>query len=229
MYSLVLMAALTTGEQTPELFHRNGCHGCYGGYGCHGCYGGGWGCHGCYGCYGACYGYGYGGWGGCYGGGGCIGGCYGGCGGYGGGWGGCYGGGYGCWGASYGCYAGCGGYAGMGYAPVSGGHPIASSTPTAPPTAAREESTRARLIIELPADAKLFVDGQEIKNVSTRKTFSTPALQAGSEYYYEVRAEVMRDGEPVKETRRVIVTAGKEVREDFRSMGAAATSTARSR
>ncbi len=76
MYSVVLMAALTTGVDLPD---RGGCRGgCYGG-----CYGGRsgrrHGCHGCCGCYGC--------WGGCYG---CWGGCYGGCYGC---WGGCYGGG----------------------------------------------------------------------------------------------------------------------------------------
>src|SRR5262249_43122388 len=66
MYSVVLMAALATSGETPDLGRRGGCHGCRGGcYG--GCYGGyGWGCHGCYGggyryggCYGGCYGGGY--------------------------------------------------------------------------------------------------------------------------------------------------------------------------
>ena len=68
MYSVVLMAALTTGVDLPDFGCRGGCYGgrrhgccgCYGGgwgYGCCGCYGGGWG-YGCMGCYG---GYGYGG------------------------------------------------------------------------------------------------------------------------------------------------------------------------
>ncbi|HTU16471.1 MAG TPA: TIGR03000 domain-containing protein [Gemmataceae bacterium] len=79
MYTIVLAAILTTGNEVPDFGRRGGCRGCYGG-----CYG--WG-----GCYGGCYG----GWGGCYG--GRWGGCYGGC------WG-CYG----CGGGCYGC-GGCGG------------------------------------------------------------------------------------------------------------------------
>jgi hypothetical protein len=76
MYSMVLMAALTTGSVAPECHRWGGCCGCYGGYG-GGCYGG------CYGGYGGCYG--GGGWGGCYG-------CWGGY----SSWGccGCYGGGF---------------------------------------------------------------------------------------------------------------------------------------
>src|SRR5262249_60878101 len=54
MYSIVLMAALTTTADVPSCGHRCGCcgytAGCYGCYGgCYGCYGG---CYGCYGCYG---------------------------------------------------------------------------------------------------------------------------------------------------------------------------------
>lgn len=86
MYTIVLAAVLSTGNELPDFGRRGG--------GCRGCYGGGWG--GCYGgCRGGCYG---GGWGGCYG--GCYGACYGGC------WGGCYGG---CWGGCGGGCWGCGG------------------------------------------------------------------------------------------------------------------------
>jgi uncharacterized protein (TIGR03000 family) len=67
MYSMVLMAALTTGTDLPDWGRRGGCCGCYGGWGWGGCYGG-WGGYGGWG-----YGYGglgggYGGWGGGYGG-----------------------------------------------------------------------------------------------------------------------------------------------------------------
>jgi uncharacterized protein (TIGR03000 family) len=58
MYSMVLMAALTTGIDMPDRGCRGGCRGCYGG----GCYGMGMG-----GCYGMGMGYGRG-WGGGYGG-----------------------------------------------------------------------------------------------------------------------------------------------------------------
>ncbi|MGE3804669.1 MAG: TIGR03000 domain-containing protein [Gemmataceae bacterium] len=67
MYSVVLMAALSTGAA--DVNCHWGCgwrsHGCYSCYGCYGCYGCG-GCYGCYGCYGCggcygCYG-GYGRW-----------------------------------------------------------------------------------------------------------------------------------------------------------------------
>jgi hypothetical protein len=63
MYSVVVLMALSTSVDTPDLGRRGGCRGCggcYGGcwsscYGCSGCYGG-YSCHGCYGSYHSCHG-----------------------------------------------------------------------------------------------------------------------------------------------------------------------------
>src|SRR5437588_6103303 len=109
MYSMVVMAALTTGTSAPECcgFFRNmfcchtrsscnsSCYGCTGCYGCNGCYGGAvyYGCSGCQGGYGGCYG-------GCYG----------------SGYGSCYGGGYNNCSGCHGCYS-------------SGGYIISSPSP----------------------------------------------------------------------------------------------------
>src|SRR5438552_1124229 len=45
----------------------------------------------------------------------------------------------------------------------------------------------------------------------------------GQAYYYILRAEVVRDGKTLSETRQVIVKAGEEVRASFNSMAAANT------
>jgi uncharacterized protein (TIGR03000 family) len=87
----------------------------------------------------------------------------------------------------------------------------------------KTDTTRARLIFDLPEGAKHFVDDRPIGNVAASKQLTTPPLKAGTNYYYEVRAEVTVDGEPVSETRRIVVTAGKVVREDFRTIRASAT------
>jgi uncharacterized protein (TIGR03000 family) len=74
---------------------------------------------------------------------------------------------------------------------------------------------QARLIIEVPADAKLYVDDQLMKTTSDRRVFSTPPLEEGQEYYYILRAEVVRDGETISRTKRVFVRAGEETRAAF--------------
>lgn len=238
MYSVVLMAALTSGTATPDFGHRSrGCSGCYSSCygGCYrGGYGGGYGgfsscySYGCWGCWGGGYGSGYGGGYGCYGGGyGC----------YGGGWG-CSGyGGYGCYASSVwscaGCYGGWSCY-GMPYAnvPTVPGVPLAPGTgntvPERVPAPGKDgsTSTRGRLVVELPEDAKLFIDDQQMKTQSGRRVFQTPPLDRTQTYYYVLRAEVTRDGRTLDETVRVLIRPGQEAYATFPTLAPAVTTTA---
>lgn len=203
MYSVVLMAALTTGASAPDW-----CHGCWGGRGCQGCWSCYGGCHGCWGCYG-----GGGSGGGCWG---CYSGCYAGC------WA-CYGGGGGGGGTYYwGCYGGCHGCHAMSYAPAGGTMPPAP--PEMPP--AKKDGMalqdKAKLIVEVPSDARLYIDEQLTKASSERRVFNTPTLDKGQTYYYVVRAEVVRDGKTHSETKRVLVRAGEEIRASFPELETAA-------
>jgi uncharacterized protein (TIGR03000 family) len=200
MYSMVLMVALSGSVEVPDC-HRRSC-GCYGG--CKGgCYGGGYGgCHG--GGYGGCYG---GGYGGCYG--GATYGCYGG---YGSG---CYGGsGYGCYGGSgYGCYggygSGCYGSGGAMHGVTYGGGGYGTTTPT---KEGKEESYHraapATIVVELPAEAKLLIDGQPTTSGSSQRVFVSPDLDSSRDYHYTLKAEAVRDGKPVVVEKRVTVRGG---------------------
>ena len=190
MYTIVLAAALSAGTTTPAWGCHGGCFGCGGG--CHGCWGG---CHGC--------------WGGCRGWGGCCGCCGGGCFG-------CYGGG--CFGGA--CYGGA--------YPAGTVMPSASPAETPPTTNGTERvkpkketylPTKGQVIVRLPADAKLFVDDQPIHLTSTTRTVVTPDLQAGQDYYYDVKAEVVRDGNVVADRKRVVLRAGQVSRVDFSGLG----------
>jgi len=228
MYSVVLMMALTGSGDVPAFGHRHGCDGCYGG-GCYGgaCYGGG--------CYGGCHGY-YGGCHGCYGGGcnggghrlfghrrggchGCYGGgCYGGCYGYSSGCCGCCGGGvvYG------GCYGGCWGgpvmHDGAVVPEKAKGGPEREKV--APPKGdtekKKEEEARmpapATILVSLPAEAKLTVDGAATQSTSSTREFASPALEPGRDYYYTLKADIVRDGKPASTSRRVAVRAGQQTR-----------------
>jgi uncharacterized protein (TIGR03000 family) len=136
--------------------------------------------------------------GGCYGCHGCYGcyGCWGGC--YG-----CYGGCYGCWGGCYGrgCY-GCYGYAA---APVY----------AKPAYAAAQPAKTATVVVDLPADAKMYVFDKALPGSSARRAFKTPALEAGYQYYYEIRVEVVRDGKTYSETKRLGVRVGETAQVEF--------------
>jgi uncharacterized protein (TIGR03000 family) len=83
---------------------------------------------------------------------------------------------------------------------------------------ARVSPTRAKLVVELPEDAKLFIDDMPMKTKSGVRAFNTPALEPGQAYYYIVRIEYVLDGKPMSETRRVIVRAGLTARADFKDV-----------
>jgi uncharacterized protein (TIGR03000 family) len=201
MYSVVLMAALTTGVDLPDLGHRGGgCCGCSGG--CYGsCYGG---------CYGGCGGHSrrsHGCRGGCYG--GCYGGCtgmsYGGCMGSGMSYGGCMGSGM-----SYGgCYGGCYGGGMMPGAIQQGTGAEKLKTP--PKTKGGETMVpvnSATLVVELPADAKLFIENEATTSTGSSRVFVSPELKPGKAYQYTLKAEIVRDGKTIKAEQVVDVKAG---------------------
>jgi uncharacterized protein (TIGR03000 family) len=189
-------------------------HGCCGGYTCFGCCCGGWysagyGCSGLS-CYGSCYGSS------------CSG-----CTGYGSVWGPPVGmppytlHGYNTpgapvWGAGYpivgGCYGSPQAVYGNTYYPNP---PPAVSVPVTPmtkPSSDNPPGSGANLKFDLPADAKLFVDGKPVANDGMARTFYTPALEPGKNYFYEVHAERTVDGKVVAtEKKQVIVAAGKAV------------------
>ncbi len=229
MYSVILMAAMTANTAEAPAFHWQKACGCQGGLYLHsGCYGscmGCWGsCYGCTGCWGSCYGC-SGCWGSCYGCSGCYGcmGCYG-----------VYDGGWHGYGATY---------DGMMTYPAP--NPMSTTTPapapnppapgttpapgaTPPPTGTpKPGGTSAKLIIEKPADAKIYVDEKLVTSEGTRQTFATPVLEPAQAYYYTVRVEAVRDGKPASETRRVIVRSGETVQESFRDVGIVTASAAK--
>jgi uncharacterized protein (TIGR03000 family) len=214
MYSVILMMALTSGSATPDWHHRGGCYGCYGG------------------CYGCC-----GGLGGCCGGyySGCCGGYYGG--GYDGGYDGfgCWGG-YSSWTPGYACHPTMGvpgGYDWMNGAavPETGTGAEELGIPKSKKNGDKDTMapTRAKLIVEVPSGARLFIDDMPVKVPAGVQNFQTPALEPGRDYYYVVRVETMRDGQPVSETRRIIVHAGQVARADFRELRPEAVRTAQAR
>lgn len=72
-----------------------------------------------------------------------------------------------------------------------------------------------RVIVRLPAEAKLFVDGVACPLTSATRSFNTPTLEQGRQYYYTLRVEVTRNGEVQSDSKRVIVQAGREATVDF--------------
>lgn len=225
-----------------------GCSGCYGGsscYGCAGCYGGS-GCYGCAGdsgCYGgsSCYGcsgcYGCEGCNGC---GGCNARCHGGaarrctprrrsrhatecaCSGSCFGCSGCYGTscyGSGCYGSS-GCYSGCytatsaGSYGGI----VASTAPARVASSSVAGSAPDKTSQKTQLTLQVPADAKVSLQGVETPAAGSQRIFRTSRLATGQVWpNYLVRVVVERGGQQVVQEKRIDMHGGEayELKFDF--------------
>jgi uncharacterized protein (TIGR03000 family) len=77
----------------------------------------------------------------------------------------------------------------------------------------------ARITVRLPADARLSVDGVECPLTSDMRAFDTPVLASGQKFYYLLKAEVVRDGRPIAQTRRVDFRSGESVIVSFEDLG----------
>ena len=66
------------------------------------------------------------------------------------------------------------------------------------------------LTINVPADAKVFVNGLPTTSTGTQRTYVSRNLTPGQSYTYEVRAEVVRDGQTISDVKTVRLTAGQE-------------------
>jgi len=67
------------------------------------------------------------------------------------------------------------------------------------------------LTINVPADAKVFVNDKPTTSTGPRRQYKSSGLQPDSVYRYHVRAEFVRDGEPVTEEKTVELTGGKSI------------------
>jgi uncharacterized protein (TIGR03000 family) len=139
-----------------------------------------------------------------------------------------------CGGCGYGCGYSCGygcGYSYCGYGCYSGGYSYCAPcyyAPPAPPAGGggkpkqdkgkdgKDDSynygSQATIVVSLPTDAKLTVDGQATTSTSDTRTFVTPALESGKDYSYTFNAEVVRNGVTLTKKLDVIVRAGEATR-----------------
>jgi len=81
-----------------------------------------------------------------------------------------------------------------------------------------DRSRVALITLDVPRDARLFVDGRAFTLPGDQRTFTTPALEQGKKQFYELKAEVVRNGEVQTETHKVYVEPGKHVRVDFKEL-----------
>ena len=77
------------------------------------------------------------------------------------------------------------------------------------------EPAPATIVVSLPADARLTVDGNPTTSTTNRRVFVSPALDRGADFFYTLKAEVVRDGKTETRTEKVTVRAGEETKVDI--------------
>ena len=75
--------------------------------------------------------------------------------------------------------------------------------------------TKARVVVTVPAEARLWVDQVECPLPGTVRTFDTPDLNPQQNYTYTLRIAVSRNGQTVEESRRVTLVPGERTQVNF--------------
>jgi uncharacterized protein (TIGR03000 family) len=77
------------------------------------------------------------------------------------------------------------------------------------------ESAPVRIVLTVPADATVAVDGVLVKQTGAERRLLTPPIAAGEKGKYTVKVTFEKDGKPVTIERDILVEGGKETRADF--------------
>jgi len=88
---------------------------------------------------------------------------------------------------------------------------VVPAQPAAPAAGAPMTSirrTEGLLTVSVPADAKIFVNGQATSSTGEVRQYVSRDLASGMSYAYEVRAEVVRDGQTLEQVKTIDLRAG---------------------
>jgi uncharacterized protein (TIGR03000 family) len=78
----------------------------------------------------------------------------------------------------------------------------------------------ARLIVQVPAGARLWIDDRPTQQTESLRIFETPELKSGRSFSYVLRAEIDQGGKTVTESRRVEFRAGETIEVEFAELQA---------
>ncbi|MBU4273679.1 MAG: TIGR03000 domain-containing protein [Planctomycetes bacterium] len=90
-------------------------------------------------------------------------------------------------------------------APAPGDMPAPAPSPQTNTTSA---DTSGVLTVWVPYEAKVTINGLKTTNTGSRRKFISHGLKSGFSYKYVVKAELVRDGQLLEDTRTVTLTAG---------------------
>jgi len=91
-----------------------------------------------------------------------------------------------------------------------------AETPDASPQAGYAPNGQTVVLsVELPAEAKVFVNDKPTTSTGVTRTFVSRNLESGRKYAYEVRVELDQNGEKLTRTKMVRLPAGRSVNLEF--------------
>jgi uncharacterized protein (TIGR03000 family) len=102
----------------------------------------------------------------------------------------------------------------------SGSSPNGISVPGTPEAVGFLPVNRAQVVVRVPAEAKLFAEGQSTTLTGTERVFLTPEIAAGRDFQYTLKVET----ESGSETKAVVVRAGHRTVVDFTTVSTTAAS-----
>jgi uncharacterized protein (TIGR03000 family) len=111
----------------------------------------------------------------------------------------------------------------VGYAPAAPAVTVASATDV-PVAIGASAGTRAQVLVRVPADAKLFADGQATALAGAERVFSTPELTPGRDFQYTLKIEYVDGTETKTASKQVMVRAGHRTVVDFTEQSEKASS-----
>lgn len=65
------------------------------------------------------------------------------------------------------------------------------------------------LAVDVPAEAKVFVNGKATTSTGTHRVYASYGLKPGYTYNYQVRVEIVREGQTLSETKHARLAAGR--------------------
>jgi uncharacterized protein (TIGR03000 family) len=74
-----------------------------------------------------------------------------------------------------------------------------------------EPADRAHVILNVPADAVVYMSNQRMTLDGTSREYIVPGLQAGKQYRYPVRVELVREGRLYSASSEQRVQAGQQL------------------
>jgi uncharacterized protein (TIGR03000 family) len=89
---------------------------------------------------------------------------------------------------------------------------VYDQAPFLPPTPmVAAPADRARLVLTVPADAVVRLNGQRMTVTGTERKYLVPQVEPGKAYRYTVQVDVTRDGRTLSATAEPRIAAGAEV------------------